>query len=668
MLNLPKRPPERVPLLTAPGLSGMAFHTKLPAALLRDALPRREACAADRVGLVDCQVLVLKQTLQFDPSNTRGAVPRSEADGLMGERFVDDDPEAELLYAGDFAPYKALVDVTLSGAREGKLSAASLQLGTLKAEVLESRDVAPLHPFKSSRSALLGTYDDAWVTRRWPYFPEDFDYKFFNAAPVPLRMERLRGDESLVLRGVHPSRPQLETRLPGVSVRAFAQYARAEGLRFAELALRLDTLHIDLEQNQLQLVWRGHLPSTCDRAPELAAFYACVDQLNAPMSLKSARERFAQALEEQELDTEAQAAAIAGLPRRLGLVSAEEQTRRDAFKQALREQIAVAPTSARPEPPEAPALSRAEVEALIASGESLVDADLTACDLSWLNLEGRDLTGALLTAADLSGCNLKGAKLSGAMLTQARLVGADLVGAELTEASLGRCELRQALLTGATLRDADLSRAVCSGSNFQGADLNGADLSKAILDDCNLSFCDLSSADLTLASAANANFREATLAHAVAYSMVATDATFELAKLPGLRADEADFSRASLLEAHAPGASFQEATLREACFDQAALDDASFAHATLHGARFRRCRARTANFRHAALFAADLRGGDFMQSSFERADLRRADLRASSLFEAETLDAELEGVLLDQALTVGSLLSHPLLAPKERQS
>lgn len=668
MLNLPKRPPERVPMVSAPGLSGMAFHAKLPASLLKDPAPKREACAADRSGLLDCQVLVLKQTLAFDSKSDRSAVPTQEADGLLGEAFVDDDPEAALLYGGDFAPLKTHVDVTLAGAREGELAGARLEVGGLTRPVQSSADLALLHPFKSPRGTLLGTYDEAWVMRRWPHFPEDFDFAFFNCAPAEQRMERLRGDEQLRLVGLHPARASVETRLPGVAVRAFAQYARAEGFRFVELELVLDSLHIDLATERIQLVWRGRVPTTSDRATELACFYACTDRLAAPMTLKAARERFAQALEERELDAQEQAAATAGLPRRLGLATSEEQARKAAFKEALRAQIAVAPTSARPEPPGVPTLSRVEIEALVASGASLVDADLTACDLSWLDLSARDLSGAVLTAADLSGAILRDAKLNGSVLAQARLVGADLSGADLSEANLARCELRQALLPGANLRDADLSRAVCSGANFQRADLSGADLSKAILDDCDLSFADLSQADLSQASAAKSRFLEATMEAVAAYGLVACDASFDRAKAAGLRADEVDLSRASLQDLEALGASFQEATLRSVCFDRARLDDASFAHSDLRGARLRRCSARSTSFRHAALSSADLRGSDLMQSSFERADLRQADLRASSLFECELLDAELEGLRFDQAITAGSLLSHPLLAAKERQS
>ncbi|MEZ4232888.1 MAG: pentapeptide repeat-containing protein [Polyangiaceae bacterium] len=668
MLHLPKRPPERVPLVTAPGLSGMAFNAKLPPRLLSDARRPQEPRAADRVGLHDCQVVVLKLGLEFDPTNDRSAVPRAETDGLLGEIFVDDDPEAAMLYAGDFAPYKPHVDVTVNGATGADLTDAVLEVGPLSRKLDGSPDLGPLHPFKSARARLLGSYDDAWIQRRWPHFPEDFNYEFFNCAPTSQRLDQLRGDEELKLRGLHPLRPEVATRLPGVVLRAFVQTTRVEGLRFTELALRLDTLHIDLERNQLQLVWRGQLATRDDLASEVACFYACPDRLAAPMTLKAARERFAQALEARELADDERAAATAGVPRRLGLASSEEQDRREAFKRALRAQIAVAPTSARPEPPDAPALSRVEIEALLASGESLVDADLTGCDLSALSLKDRDLSGALLTGGDLSGCDLRGAKLVGSVLGQARLMGADLSGADLEGANLGRAELRGALLVGANLRDADLARAVCSGSSFQQANLAGADLSKAILDDCNLSSCDLSGADLSQASAANANFLEATLEATLAYSLVAPEATFDRAIAVGLRADEAELSRASLREVQATGASFQQAMLRQACFDEARLEDASFAHAALQGSRFRRCRSRTASFRHAALFGSDLRGGDFMQSSFERADLRQADLRAASLFEAETLDAELEGIRLDQAITTGSLLSHSLLAPKERRS
>ncbi|MDE3223923.1 MAG: DUF2169 domain-containing protein, partial [Nitrospirota bacterium] len=33
------------------------------------------------------------------------------------------------------------------------------------------------------RSKKLGTYDERWLKERWPYFPDDMDYSFFNVAP-----------------------------------------------------------------------------------------------------------------------------------------------------------------------------------------------------------------------------------------------------------------------------------------------------------------------------------------------------------------------------------------------------------------------------------------------------------------------------------------------------
>jgi hypothetical protein len=115
------------------------------------------------------------------------------------------------------------------------------------------------------RLALAGTYDERWQRERAPEPPEDFDYRFFNAAPADQQIERLRGDESLWVENLHPELSRLTVRLPGVRIRAFLEAAPqlrddpavVGGLR--ELRLRLDTVWLDMEALCLVLVWRAGL-------------------------------------------------------------------------------------------------------------------------------------------------------------------------------------------------------------------------------------------------------------------------------------------------------------------------------------------------------------------------------------------------------------------------
>lgn len=114
------------------------------------------------------------------------------------------------------------------------------------------------------RVALAGTYDARWQTERAPEPPEDFDYRFFNAAPPDQQIEGyLRGDESLFIENMHPELSRLTVGLPGVRIRAFVEAApdlqrdAPAGLR--ELRLRLDTVWLDMEGLRLVLVWRAAL-------------------------------------------------------------------------------------------------------------------------------------------------------------------------------------------------------------------------------------------------------------------------------------------------------------------------------------------------------------------------------------------------------------------------
>src|SRR5262249_26782145 len=116
----------------------------------------------------------------------------------------------------------------------------------------------PLDRRWAERVSKVGTYDAAWRAERWPWFPEDFDWGYFNAAPADQQIAGyLRGDEALVLEGMHADVVRYESRLPGLRPRCFI----AKGAHsFEELALSLDTLWIDVDAGELVLVWRGVAP------------------------------------------------------------------------------------------------------------------------------------------------------------------------------------------------------------------------------------------------------------------------------------------------------------------------------------------------------------------------------------------------------------------------
>jgi hypothetical protein len=114
----------------------------------------------------------------------------------------------------------------------------------------------------SSRRRYAGTYDDAWQRRMreeaaegWPIdYPADFDPRFFQcASPSLVTREYMRGDELIGLSGLCGGDEPFVTRLP--CIRVCASLARAPG-DWTDVALPLDTVHVELDAKRVYLSWR----------------------------------------------------------------------------------------------------------------------------------------------------------------------------------------------------------------------------------------------------------------------------------------------------------------------------------------------------------------------------------------------------------------------------
>ncbi|HUA76119.1 MAG TPA: DUF2169 domain-containing protein, partial [Acetobacteraceae bacterium] len=120
---------------------------------------------------------------------------------------------------------------------------------------------APVPPGFESRLAKRGTYDQRWAVFRAPLPPLDFDPSYYNAAPGDQQAGNFpRGDETLILRNLHPSLPELRTRLPGVSPHAGVLVAEGMSASPQPVTMNLDTIVAMPEEDALVLVWRGVVP------------------------------------------------------------------------------------------------------------------------------------------------------------------------------------------------------------------------------------------------------------------------------------------------------------------------------------------------------------------------------------------------------------------------
>lgn len=120
----------------------------------------------------------------------------------------------------------------------------------------------PLDPDFRPRLDYKGTYDEAWLYRRKPLPPLDFNFAFYNAARPDQQIDGyLRGDEPLYFENLHRQHRAFHSQLPGIRLRYFLIKLDAEGkASLLEATNNLDTCMVDMEEESVTLMWRGRVP------------------------------------------------------------------------------------------------------------------------------------------------------------------------------------------------------------------------------------------------------------------------------------------------------------------------------------------------------------------------------------------------------------------------
>jgi uncharacterized protein YjbI with pentapeptide repeats len=571
---------------------------------------------------------------------------------------------------------------------------------------------APIPAAWKERRSKLGTYDARWLRTRWPYFPEDFDWGYFQAAPAAQQLGYLRGDEPFEITGVHEDRPSLRGTLPGLRMRGFAQRTAAAGGQIVEIPLHLDTVHFDTDAGTVSLVWRGIIEVSDDEAPELAAFLVLDEALgDARISAEEAQTRLLAALTPLEPVTidpgvdpapandQAPSVApdpeeIAAMARLDALLVAQEATRIDILRKAGLTEAEINSPPVEPPPPDlkaigdslrlngaseeeiagffaamdpdpepgeeresASARARARALRLLEDRASFDGEDFAGVDLSGLDFSGASLGGALFDGADLHGCVFTGASLKGTQLGRANLARAVLDGADLAGADLTAAKLTGASFASAILDDADFSEVSAVDAVFRGATgdhpiFAGGDFTRADFTEASLP-----SADFTAATIDGALFTRMIAPELAIFDVVGKDAVFNDAQIPRARAVGAQLTGGSLRRLVAPGSVWEGAKLDSATFFGADLGGATFNRASCAGTVFSAADLASANFLRARLGGAQFLKANAMAASFRGADLTRADLRGSNLHGADTFGSTTVGADFELAIVTQSLLT-----------
>ena len=169
-------------------------------------------------------------------------------------------------------------------------------------------DPAGFGPFGKmwqQRHSKMGTYNENWLKERWPWFPHDFDWGYFNAAPLDMQVDGyLRGDEMLYFENLHPKHPHYESKLPGLRVRCFLNKLIPKDTcqtNFAEVSMKLDTLWVDMDAEKVTLVWRGSAEVLSDEYEEVRHVFIMSESLEQqPADLRQCSDMFLATLAEAE--------------------------------------------------------------------------------------------------------------------------------------------------------------------------------------------------------------------------------------------------------------------------------------------------------------------------------------------------------------------------------
>jgi hypothetical protein len=107
------------------------------------------------------------------------------------------------------------------------------------------------------RLSFAGTYDETWRRERAPLWPDDFDERFFNAAPDWLQARpHLVGGEAVRLDGMHAA-GTIKFQLPVLRFVVRSRFTDRE----LSLPLQLDGVMIDTVDRELALYFRAAVPA-----------------------------------------------------------------------------------------------------------------------------------------------------------------------------------------------------------------------------------------------------------------------------------------------------------------------------------------------------------------------------------------------------------------------
>jgi uncharacterized protein YjbI with pentapeptide repeats len=531
----------------------------------------------------------------------------------------------------------------------------------------EPAGFGPLGRVWQTRYAKMGTYTSDYKVTRWPWFPEDFDWGHFNAAPPGMQVEGyLEGSEKLYFENLHPEHPQYHSQLPGINVRCFMNKRidpKKQERSFEEVSMNLDTLWVDMEAEKLVLVWRGWTQILSEDYEEVQDLFILSEPLEQPpASLEECHKQFlnrqaeeekAWAMEPEKPETQPNKAAESAAPAQGK--PAIDPAWLQAQTNAIMAQMGIDPENLPPEAREKQSQiiqKLTETDSAKAAGmeqkeldsqmrEAFAKLDLDPDHLPPVSAKAKAEQFRLLKELGLKPADIAGNPEFGKILA---LMGAALpkmgLDPENLDPLIEQAKKQQERLkkqfgteeeadTGATknkevhsLTRETVQERIARGESFAGEDLH----------DLDLSGLDLSSLDFSSANLAGAILTGAKLQVSILAGADLTEADLSEADLTRANLAESDLTKAKLEKAILKDADFTAGILTAADLTEAVLTDAVFEKARMAGAILDRVNARDANFPEADLTESSFRrsscpGADFSKAVLDKAVFQGADLQ-----------------------------------------
>lgn len=549
----------------------------------------------------------------------------------------------------------------------------------------------PLGKMWEMRRAKLGTYKGAYLKTRWPWFPEDFDWTHFNAAPPDMQVDGfLRGDEQLCFENLHPKHAKYESKLPGLRARCFLNRldkSRPGEPRFEEVALKLDTLWVDMEAEKLVLVWRGWAAvASEDFVEEFQDIFVMTESLSqSPASVAHCHREFLAVKSAEEKPFEAESAPeeeIVEMPGSNATAAAAEaamKKEKDETKKKLEAQMILlnAHLGIDKLSPEHQQQAHATQTKLIerlcendpkTSGHAAIEASRAelqqalsplGLDLNQLPpvtekaraeqmrlirelglgngaavadpqlLEMAALVGAVLGKGGMDAENLE------PLIAETRKLKAKLELPDEKKAAsetpkpippLDRDSVKANIEAQGSFEGADLRGVDLSGMDLQGADFAGANLAGVLLRKTKLQDSNLSGANL-----AGADLTEADLSRAIAAKTDFTGAKLTRAILKQSDFTGAKFANADLTQGILDEALFEDAILTGACLAGSSMVQTLFPRADLTGVNLQKSTCVKADFSKATLNLAEFQGANLTEAMMNSAVGRQINLTGAVL-------------------------------------